>query len=316
MSDSRFNFFKSFLLVLIAVIVMFPCALFAAPLDLTAKVDKETITIGDKIQYEVIIEHDDSVSVEPMGIAENLGEFEIKDYHIEEPKKTKDKRWMSKTTYIITTFTTGDFVIPPVKVKYKDMAGQEKEVSSEEIKIKVESVKPGPTDKDDIRDLKGPAEIKGRSPWALFIILALFIVLGVAAFIYFNNKKRAEDTPSAPSRPPEEIAMDELRYLLDMRLSEKGMIKEYYIRISDILRKYIEARFKVLALDRTTWELYQEMRFKRIERRHVDMIRDFLEDCDLVKFAKYIPAKKEIEGAHAKAKEIIEMTTPKIAITG
>lgn len=162
---------------------------------------------------------------------------------------------------------------------------------------------------DDIRGLKGPAEIKAVFPWALFIILALFLMAGLAAFIYFNNKKRAKEAPLAPQKPPEEIAMEELRLLLDMRLPEKGMIKEYYIKISDILRKYIEARFKIVALDRTTWELYQEMRSRRIERAHADKIRDFLEDCDLVKFAKYIPTQKETEEIYAKAEEIVKITT-------
>jgi hypothetical protein len=54
---------------------------------------------------------------------------------------------------------------------------------------------------------------------------------------------------------------------------------------------------------------------KKIERVHVDKIRDFLEDCDLVKFAKYIPTQKEIEEAYSKAKEIVEVTTPKIVMT-
>ncbi|MBU1933012.1 MAG: hypothetical protein KKC66_03830, partial [Candidatus Omnitrophica bacterium] len=60
--------------------------------------------------------------------------------------------------------------------------------------------------------------------------------------------------------------------------------------------------------DRTTWELYREMREKKIQKRSVDRIKDFLEDCDLVKFAKYIPEQKEIETAYTSAKEIVEVT--------
>lgn len=300
---------------MVAISLLCPKALlFASPLDLKAEVDKDNITIGDRIKYEITVEYDEGVTVGPMAIAENLGEFEIKDYHIEEPKKTKDKRWISKTDYIITAFTTGDFTIQPVRVKYKTPDGNEKEASSVEIKIKVESVKPGPLDKDDIRGLKGPAEIKGRFPWISFIASVLFIILGAGIFIYFNNKKRVRETPIIPQRPPEDIAVEELKALLDMRLPEKGMIKEYYIKVSDIIRKYIEARFRIVVLDRTTWELYQEMRSRRIERKYVEKIRDFLEDCDMVKFAKYIPVQKEIEEAYAKAKEIVEITTPDIRV--
>ena len=100
--------------------------------------------------------------------------------------------------------------------------------------------------------------------------------------------------------------MDELKSLAEMNLIEKGMIKEYYIKLSDIIRCYIERKYGILAIDRTTYELYQEMRIKKIERLHIDTIRDFLEDCDLVKFAKYIPGQKEAQGAYQKVEYIIQ----------
>ncbi len=141
--------------------------------------------------------------------------------------------------------------------------------------------------------------------------MILLLAIGVVIFFYFKRKKNIQKTPSEPPRPAEEIAREELKALLDMKLIEKGMVKEYYVRLSDIMRKYIEGRYKIFAMEETTWELYQEMRVKRIERKHVDKIRDFLEDCDLVKFAKYIPTPKEISEIYKHAQDIIEMTTPK-----
>ena len=167
---------------------------------------------------------------------------------------------------------------------------------------------------DDIRPLKSPIEISEISLWP-FIILALLIICGVLAFIYFKRKRHVEKESLLPPRPPEQIAMEELRFLLDMKLIEKGLVKEHYIRLSDIVRKYIEGRFRISVLDRTTWELYQEMRIKKIKREWTDRIRDFLEDCDLVKFAKYIPSEKEIDEAYNQAKEIVEITTPTAGVT-
>lgn len=296
------------ILPLIIFLLLFPNLAFAGPVKIDVKVDKDTITIGDRIRYDVSIEYKDGVELEPHIIGGNLGDFEIKDYHIQEPKKTKDDKWFSRTTYIITTFTTGEFTIPPATMKYKDLSKSEQTVTSEEIKIKVESVERSPNDRDDIRPLKGPAEIRQGFPVRLLVVLLLLILAAVSAFIYVRKKKHIESMPPLPPRPPEEIAMEELQALQDKKLIEKGMIKEYYTEISDIIRKYIEGRFRVFALDRTTWELYQEMREKKIKRQSVDKIKDFLEDCDLVKFAKYIPEEKEIEDAYNKAKEIIEIT--------
>ncbi|MBU1147797.1 MAG: hypothetical protein KKD11_05530 [Candidatus Omnitrophica bacterium] len=160
---------------------------------------------------------------------------------------------------------------------------------------------------DDIRPLKDFVEIEGGFALWPLILLILLLSIAIFLFIYFKKRKKIADTPASPPRPPEEIALEALKALLEMKLIEQGLIKEYYIRLSDIIRNYIEARFNIFALDRTTWELYQEMRVKKIERKRTDQIRDFLEDCDLVKFAKYIPNKKEIEEIHASAKEIIKL---------
>jgi len=99
-----------------------------------------------------------------------------------------------------------------------------------------------------------------------------------------------------------------------MNLAEKGLIKEYYIRLSDIIRTYIENIYSIFAMDRTTWELFQEMKSKRIERLRLEKINDFLEDCDMVKFAKYTPDQKEIEEIYKKAEEIIDILAPKITL--
>lgn len=297
----------------IGIIFLLLCKpLFAGPIELKVKVDRDKITIGDRIKYEVIVEYDNGVEIEPYAVGKNLGEFEIKDYKIEPPQKIKSGKLVSKGMYIIATFTTGEFTIPGLKIKYKDLNKQEKEILSDEIKIKVESVKPNPEDKDDIRPLKDPAEIKDKL-WVWVFIAFILLIASIAAFAYLKKKKE-EAKPALPPRPAEEIARDSLRALAEMRLIEKGLVKEYYIRLSDIIRTYIENRYRIFAMDRTTWELFQEMKSKRIERLHVDRINDFLEECDMVKFAKYMPSQKEIEEAYKKAEEIVEITTPKITL--
>ena len=295
----------------IGVILLLLCKpLFAEPVSLKVKVDRDKITIGDKIKYEIIVEYDNGVEISPYAAGKNLGEFEIKDYKIEVPRKIKSGRLISRTIYTIATFTTGDFTIPGLKIKYKDLDKLEKEALSDEIKITVESVKPSPDDKDDIRPLAGPAEIKGKLPIWVFVALGLLIA-GILAFLYLKKKKGKEDKLGLPPAPAEEIARGALSALKEADLVEKGLIKEYYVRLSDIIRTYIENRYRIFAMDRTTWELFQEMRSRKIERQHADKINYFFEDCDMVKFAKYTPVRKETEEAYKKAEEIVDITTPK-----
>ena len=164
---------------------------------------------------------------------------------------------------------------------------------------------------DDIRPLKDIVDISGGFP-VLVAVIFILAAITVAALIYFRKKRGKEEKSALPPAPAEEIARNALNALKEMKLIEKGLIKEYYIKLSDIIRAYLEDRYSVFAMDRTTWELFQEMKSKRIERLHVDRINDFLEDCDMVKFAKYMPSHKEIEEVYKRAEEIVDITTPKI----
>ncbi len=160
---------------------------------------------------------------------------------------------------------------------------------------------------EDIRPLKDVLEIKGGfAAWPVVILILAAII--VVLWIYFNKRKKPKEIPGLPPRPAAEIAKEALDALKRSGLIEKGLIKEYYIRLSDIIRSYIENIYKIAAMDKTTWELFQEMKSRKIERARADKINDFLEDCDMVKFAKYAPNQKEIELIHAKAEEIINMT--------
>ena len=117
---------------------------------------------------------------------------------------------------------------------------------------------------NDIRPLKDVVDIKAGFSLA-WVVIIILIALAIAAFIYFKKRKIAEEEPVLIQKSPEDIAKDALRLVLEMKLIEKGLIKEYYIRLSDIIRAYIENRYKIFAMDRTTWELYQEMKSKRID---------------------------------------------------
>ncbi len=161
------------------------------------------------------------------------------------------------------------------------------------------------TQPHDIRPLKAAADIEVGLNMPLIILIVVLIILAAAIFIFIKKRKKTVERPQEPSEPPGNTAARELEELLAMNLIEEGRVKEYYIRISDIIRKFIESKLTIEALDKTTWELYQEMRSKKTDRKLADNIRDFLEECDRVKFAKYIPTKKETEKLTGRAKDII-----------
>ena len=285
-----------------------------------ATVNKNKITIGDKIVYSINISYSQKEKINFPDLGTNLGEFEIKDYKVIGPK-TKlylkkfsiKKKIVTEYQYIITTFTTGEFKIPALTIQYTDEKGVNKEIKSGEISIFVEGVKPNEKDKNDIRDIKAPLSIKIN--WLIYLIIILtliFIPISIAGYYYYKNTKREQIFAGTDlNRPPDEVAYERLEKLKSMDLISQGKIKEYYIILSEIMRKYLEHRYSISVLDRTTSELYRELRqIKEIEKKHVTRIKEFLEECDLVKFAKYIPEIEQINKDTDTAKEIIDITKP------
>jgi hypothetical protein len=279
-------------------------------ISVESHVDRATITIGDRILYTLTVETDSAVTLEPLGLGSNLGAFEVKDYKIHDPEKAKNGKIINKSEYVITTFTTGEYVIPPITIDYTDPNGDKKQIQSEPLFILVKSVGATESDKEDIRGLKPPIEIKGGY-WGYFLILPILLLVAAFGFLYYRQRAKAVALPNIPEelkRPAWEVALLGLEGLQGSDLLKRKEIKKYYIILSDIIRKYLERRYQVTALDRTTQEVKAELKKAKVEAEVIDLASGFLYSCDLVKFAKYVPSEEEIEKDWNEAFTIVNVT--------
>ncbi|HEX7401808.1 MAG TPA: BatD family protein [candidate division Zixibacteria bacterium] len=279
-------------------------------ISVESQVDRATITIGDRILYTLKITTDPKVKLEPLRLGSNLGSFEVKDYKIYDPVKTKDGRMVNKSEYVITTFTTGDYVIPDLAINYTDPSGEKKQTHSEPLFILVKSVGATESDKEDIRDLKPSIDVKGSYLGYLLLIPALAL-LGTGGFLYYRHKAKGLAFPRLPDelqKPAWEVALFELDSLKSSDLLKKKQVKRYFIFLSDIVRKYVERRFEIPALDRTTEEIRGEIKKAKLDQKASGLINELLSFCDLVKFAKYIPSVEEIEKSTNDAYDIVNLT--------
>jgi len=306
-------FFRKCIIIAIVILVFLTGNLLAAnsKVALEAKVNKNKIKIGDLIQYSIVVTRDEKVNIEMPNLGANLGAFEIHDYDDPDPVK-QNGEIVQRREYIISTYDIGDYEIPPVTVRFS--VGEDslwKELTTEKIKITVASVKP--SEAGDIRDIKPPLEIE--RDWMRIIRFAaaglIIVIIGILIFLYIKRRKEGKSLiprREKPKRPPHEIALDELNQLLQEQLLKKGEIKQFYIRISEIIRYYIEGRFFIIAIEMTTMQLIDTMKQAEIEDEDVQLVEDFLMQCDLVKFAKYIPTPGEIQKVIDQAYEIVNKT--------
>ncbi len=289
-----------------------------AGVQVTSRVDKSRITIGDLIQYEVLVEHGPEVTVVWPELGSNLGAFEIRDYEVPEPKN-EDGRVVERVRYTISTFDTGAFVIPPVVIQYFIPPDSvRRELKTEPIEIYVASLKPSLD--GDIRGLK-PQEVLPKD-WGMVLMYAgialAAVLLAGAGWWYWRNRKRGTlpFVKSEPPRPPHEVALEQLQQLEAEGLFEKGEIKEHFSRLSEILRAYLEARYYMPALESTTHEIIEHFSRDGQLQGQLEALEKILALCDLVKFARHTPEPEANQEVLKMSYAFIEATKPIFAVEG
>jgi hypothetical protein len=279
-------------------------------INVSTTVDKAKITIGDKITYKIIVDFPDEINVLPPEIKDKIGDFPAVDSGIEELKK-EDGRVRQERWYLLETYTVGSYIIPAINVKHK-RKDEEKIREAETSEIFIEVVSILDENASDIRGIKPPVSLD-KNYYRLYIIIAIMLGLlgtagGIILLLYRRKHGRKTDFVPEPL-PAHEIAYNELENLNALNLISKGKTKEYYYGLSNIARHYIENRFRLMAPERTTEEFLAEMAITgKLEEKHKQLIRDFLEHCDLVKYAKYGPDNQEIEDTFDSVKTLVDET--------
>ena len=140
-------------------------------------------------------------------------------------------------------------------------------------------------------------------------------MLLVAALCYFGyrfwkkrQKKATGEVYVPPPRPAHIIALEELAALKEKKLWQKGLIKQYYSEVSEIVRRYVENRYRLMALEQTTDEIMYGLIRLQIKGSVCSKIETMLQLSDLVKFAKYQPGISEHEEILTMAFDIVEAT--------
>jgi len=273
----------------------------------TAAVDKTSIQIGDKITYAITVKAKKNIEVEfPQILPENLAGFAIKDFGSWQKgvfgKKTV-KQW-----YLLDTYVSGEHIIPAILIKYRAKGQTDwQELSVNEVKLEVKSLLDNAPNRADIRDIRGPKSFANKTLLYILIVLALLLILG-GVFSFILLKKKQEEF-KAPPKPAHIIAYEALAELEKKDFIRQGQTKAYYVELSNIVRHYLENRFNIRAPEMTTEEFLLKVKEdSSLSVEHKGLLRDFLVTSDLVKFAKYQPAKQEASLALASARRLVDQT--------
>ena len=270
-------------------------------LELT--LDRSSLSTAESAVLRLAVEADEGATVTFPDSDGGFGEFAVvRDEEVSE-RLLDGGRVQRVREYVLQPFLPGEYELPPLTVTLNDSDS----ISSEALTIPVESVLPDP-ETADLRDIAEPLDMP--APWWWWAVGTL--LLAVAAGAAWWWWKRRKEKLSAPRVvPPHEIALTALDALLSEGLLAGGAVELFYLRLSDIVRHYIEDQFSLRAPEQTTEEFLAEMsRGPHIRRDHQTLLRDFLFRADMVKFAKFVPAAEETGGAVEAARLFIEQSVP------
>ena len=284
--------------------------------EVKVETNTKNIKIGEQIQYKVSVETPADTPVSfPDG--QTFAPLEMVKTRAADTLRDGGKYRLVKE-YYLTQFDEGKYTIPSQKIRINNKDYFTDSLLVEVHTVAIDTLKQPLYDIKPIQEVKKPFTSYG---WILTIIAAVLLLL-IVAFVYFVfiRKKKFPFLQTQKKLPPFDRAIQDLKELQNSKYLIQSQHKEYYTRLTDIVKAYLEEEVHILAKESTTDELLtkinllQEKGKLNLNQETITNLKRVLQTADLVKFAKNKPSddnaeydRETIENVVIKTKEAIPL---------
>ena len=284
--------------------------------EVKVETNTKNIKIGEQIQYKVSVETPADTPVSfPEG--QTFAPLEMVKTRAADTLRDGGKYRLVKE-YYLTQFDEGKYTIPSQKIRINNKDYFTDSLLVEVHTVAIDTLKQPLYDIKPIQEVKKPFTSYG---WILTIIAAVLLLL-IVAFVYFVfiRKKKFPFLQTQKKLPPFDRAIQDLKELQNSKYLIQSQHKEYYTRLTDIVKAYLEEEVHILAKESTTDELLtkinllQEKGKLNLNQDTITNLKRVLQTADLVKFAKNKPSddnaeydRETIENVVIKTKEAIPL---------
>ncbi|MDE7074977.1 MAG: BatD family protein [Odoribacter sp.] len=224
-----------------------------------------------------------------------VGGVEIISGPVRDSVQEKDGRWLFSEQYVITSFDTGLYVIPPLPITIK--ANEYDNVLRTDplgFYVNTYVVDPQKGNYDIVMPKEVPWSFLEILPYVLWSLFGMAVIGGVIWLIVRLRKDKPLFVQEKEIIPPYEQAIGSLDGIKEEKLWQAGREKEFYTRLTDTVRLYLDGNFGISAMEQTSLETLRELKdSKYVDSRDRDRLAGLLETADFVKFAKYTPLQDE-----------------------
>ena len=306
---------KGFLYIaMLAIMASVPVYAQEGEVRVSAELDTPAIRIGEPVILSLKAEHPEDITIEWPFFDQRLQQFYLIGLR-DTLRKASAGIITEQRNIAITGFDTGFIVLEPIAFGYyrKGIDGVDT-VFTEPLMLRVHFIEVDTS--AAFKPIKPPLKtaLTWRELMPYFVVPLMLLVLAfIAWYLYRKQRSRPKEEtqlPPPPTRPPHETALEMLDTLEAEGLWQQGEVKAYHDRLTNIIRQYIEDRFRVHALESTTDEVLHAFRTVPVPRALVDHLATLLVRADLVKFAKATPLPEEHDESLALARSFVKETIP------
>ncbi|MGL4363662.1 MAG: hypothetical protein ACRCSB_00475 [Bacteroidales bacterium] len=276
--------------------------------------EQDSVIIGDQVDLTVNISYSKNLQLNFPSFGDTLipGIEVIARTKIDTLwKKKEDELINVSCTYTLTSFDGGIiYTLPKIQMLLQN-GTQVDTFSSNELQLKVAYP---PMDSSFIpHDIKPPL----REP-ITFVEIIPYLLIGLLfaaliVFLIYYWQQRKKNLPlffnSKVKEPAHIIALRELEKIKKEELWQRGKVKEFHTRLSEITRNYLEQRYAIQAMEQTSEEIIRSLKTDNYcSIQNIEKLSDIFVISDLTKFANYTPQPSENEECLIRTCQFIEET--------
>jgi len=280
------------------------------PVKLAVRVWPREPRLSDLVQMEVRVESQPGVEVKPPAFGQAVGDFLVRDYSERPPENAA--KGVRRFHYELEPAHAGKHLVRSVAIEFLDKrpgskrSGEPALVETDPLEVNVTSdLGNEAPNLASLQPMEPPRPVPQSPALGWIAAVGAAGVLAVLALLIRRRKRR----PVEPRRQtPEEVAHAALAQLLAEDLPARGLVKEFYVRLTGIVRQYVEDTTGIRAPEQTTEEFLRDIREGAVfpPDRSV-RLADFLESADLVKYGAQVPEAGQIDQAIARAREFVNL---------
>jgi len=284
---------------------------------LTITFDPGSVSLDRDIILSLKLTHPESIAVTLPPLSDRLEGLLAASSFDREAVPADDKGNVTRERIVrLTPLIADEYRLAPMAIATRhavDGNGKTDYFATPPIVLPVNAVTDKPVDefpRTTITPIRVPVSLKTLSGYvALLVLVAAVMALAIWLIGRIRHQVRLL------RMSPKERALRELDLLLGRRWIETGHVKDFYVELTMIVRRYIERQHHVRAPEQTTHEFLLAISADpRFTEAVLNRLKQFLEAADLVKFAAYQPDSHAVDDAVGTARDYLTTDAANTAI--